>query len=61
MTILDSIEQKVRFSWCPAHISIIYNKKVDGLAKEASIWVRSVWPRPDWPPATHRAWTGESL
>jgi len=23
--------------------------------------VRSVWPRPDWSPATHSAWTGESL
>jgi len=25
------------------------------------IGIRSIWLRPDWPPATHSAWTVESL
>jgi len=33
---INFLEQKVRFSSCPVHISILYNERVDVLAKEAA-------------------------
>jgi len=37
ITKTNSTENRVRFTWCPAHIGIENNEKVDSLAKEASI------------------------
>jgi len=37
ITKINSTENRVRFTWCPAHVGIEYNEKVDSLAKEASI------------------------
>jgi len=34
---VKSWDPKIRFTWCPAHISIKQNEKVDLLAKEASM------------------------
>jgi len=37
ITKTNSTENRVRFTWCPAHVGIEFNEKVDSLAKEASI------------------------
>jgi len=37
ITKINCVEQRVRFSWCPTHISIVHNERVNFLAKEASI------------------------
>jgi len=34
---INNWELKIRFTWCPAHIGIKHNEKVDFLAKEASL------------------------